>query len=412
MNSVFKENVKIAFASIRSNALRTAITAGIIAIGITALVGILTSIEVFKSTISENFAQMGSNTFTIQNRGPNIRIGQRGEKPKNHPLISINQAEAFKESFEFPALTSISFIGSGAVEVKSGTEETNPNIQVWGGDKEYLATAGYEISEGRNFSTTEIQESRPYAIIGSDLKKELFGEGNGLEQVISIRGQKFKVIGVLTEKGSALGFGGDKVVIIPLHTARKMFSRPNMSYSVSVMVPTPGMMESALGEATSAMRKVRGLKPTEEDNFNITKSDNIAQMVIGITSQAGGAVTIIGIITLLSSAISLMNIMLVSVTERTREIGIRKSIGATAGTIRKQFLIEAILITQIGGLGGVILGVSLGNLTALLMNGSFVIPYDWMALGLGLCFLVGILSGFIPANKASNLDPIESLRYE
>lgn len=412
MNQVLKENIKIAIASIRGNLLRTVITAAIIAIGITALVGILTAIDVFKSVVNENFAQMGSNTFTVQNSGPMVRIGSSGTKPKRHPIININQALEFKEVFDFAAITSVSFIGSGAAELKSAKAETDPNIQVWGGDENYLPTAGYDLSAGRNFSLEEAQAAQPYMIIGSEVKELLFPDGPAIGNWVQIRGEKFKVIGELASKGTAMGFGGDKVVIIPILTARRIYARPNQSFSLNVMVTNPSLMDAAIGEATAAMRRVRRLKPENEDNFNITKSDNIAQLLIGITSQAGLAVTVIGFITLLSSAISLMNIMLVSVTERTREIGIRKAMGATAATIRKQFLIEALLICQLGGIAGVVLGVTIGNSMALILGGGFIMPWMWIFIGLIVCVAVGLLSGFYPASKASKLDPIESLRYE
>jgi putative ABC transport system permease protein len=298
-------------------------------------------------------------------------------------------------------------------EVKFENNKTNPNILVMGADAEYLATGGYSIDYGRNFSPQEVQAGSNVVIIGSELVKTLFKSGeNPLEQVISVGNGKYRVIGVLKEKGSSMGFGGDKMCMLPLLHVKQRYGDEDRSYTISVLVNDVAQLEAAQGESTGLMRVIRGDRTGEESSFEIVKSDSLANMLISQLGVVTTAATAIGIITLLGAAIGLMNIMLVSVTERTREIGIRKSLGATQGNIRRQFLVEAVVICQIGGIAGIVLGVTIGNLMGLAMDAGFIVPWNWIIGGIALCFVVGIASGFYPAMKAAKLDPIEALRYE
>lgn len=408
----YKENIKIALSSIKANLLRTTLTALIIAIGITALVGILTSIDGMESSIKNNFASMGANSFTIRNRGASgIRIGNSGARPKAYEKIEFYEAKKFKEEFSFPnADVSLSFASSFASTVKYGNEKTNPNITIMAADANYLITAGYKLDIGRNFNETEEQEGHAVTLIGKEIKDKLFSKKSPIGENIFIGNQKFKVIGVLAEKGSSFGFGGDKICIIPLLKAKE--NSANKSYTISVMVDDGRLIEAASAQAISKFRNIRKLNPQQEDNFEITQSDSLANSLISNLNFISIAGIIIGAITLFGASIGLMNIMLVSVTERTREIGIRKAIGAKVNAIRRQFLIEAIVICQFGGIAGILFGIGIGNLTSIFIGGSFIIPWFWMGLGYALCFGVGIVSGIYPAIKASKLDPVEALRYE
>jgi putative ABC transport system permease protein len=385
----------------------------IIAFGIMALVGILTAIDAVEASLTENFAMMGSNTFNIQNRDIRIHIGGEGKRAKEYRAISFQEAKDFKEEYTFPAVTSYFVYGTGIATLKYKSNKTNPNIQVMGVDESYIETAGMEIGKGRNFSSTEILNGSHVAIIGNEIASKLFtAKEDPLGKVISIGAGKYRVIGVLKERGSSIGFSGDRSCMAPVANVRQYFSRPNMNFRIAVMVNDQLQMDAAVGEATGVMRKVREDELGDDDSFAIIKSDNVANILIGLTGKLQIGATIIGLITLFGAAIGLMNIMLVSVTERTREIGIRKAVGARQRTIRNQFLAEAIVIAQLGGILGIFTGMLIGNVVSMITGSAFIIPWAWIALGVIVCFFVALISGIIPANKAARLDPIDSLRWE
>jgi len=413
MASFFKENLRISLTAIKSQLLRTVLTALIISIGIMALVGILTAIDAMKSSINSNFTSLGANTFTIRNREMTVRIGRNGKRPKKFRSITYDEAIAFTKNYTFPAVPSVSTMASGSATIKFESKKSNPNIRVFGGDENYLATAGYELEKGRNFSTQDVQYGNHVAIIGKDVVDAVFSKKESpIDKIISIGSGKYRVIGVLQSKGNSMGFGGDKVVILPLSNVRQYFSMPNMTFTINVMVNNSQLMDAAVSEATGKFRIIRKVAIGEDDNFEITKSDNLANLLIDNIQKVTLGATIIGFITLLGAAIGLMNIMLVSVTERTREIGIRKAIGATRKTIRSQFLVEAIVICQLGGILGIVLGIALGNIIGYALGAGFIMPWLWVLSGMTLCVGVGIISGIYPAVKASKLDPIEALRFE
>jgi putative ABC transport system permease protein len=378
-----------------------------------ALVGILSAIDAIKNGINDNFTDMGANTFTIRNADVNIRVGRKGRKSKAYQPISFKEALRFKKEFNYPAFTSVSTLASFSARLKYMNIKTNPNIQVFGGDENYILTAGYELEKGRNFTASEILGSTHLALIGKDVEKALFGKkGDALDQFIKIGAGRYKVIGILKPKGNSSGFGGDKICVIPLNTARQYFGNPEMSFTINVLTKNTASLDHILNEAKGVFRKVRKLPATASDDFDIVKSDNLANMLIGNLSKVTMGATIIGLITLLGAAIGLMNIMLVSVTERTREIGLRKAMGATQKIIKNQFLIESVVICVLGGLIGIVFGIIIGNLISLALDTGFFIPWFWIITGVIICIGVGLLSGYIPANRASKLDPIDSLRFE
>ena len=408
-----RENIRIAIQSIKGNKLRTFLTALIIAIGLMALVGILTSIDAIKGSLSSTFSNMGANSFTIRNRGIGIRIGESGVKPKVWPNITFREAMAFKQRFEMAsALVSVNTFASRGSTVKYNGKKSNPNVSVLGADDAYLLTGGYKLATGRNFSKDEMEAGTNVTIIGKEIKDMLFPMEDALEKVITVGNDKFRIIGIFDKKGSSSGFGGDRVCVIPVIKAKQINSSSNPTYTISVMVSNSAQMEYTVGEATALLRNIRKLEASHETNFEITKSDSLAQTLFENLKMVQYAGIAIGFITLAGAAIALMNIMLVSVTERTREIGVRKAIGATPEIIRRQFLYEAIMICLLGGFCGIFMGILIGNILAIAMGASFLIPWAWIALGLTACIITGLLSGFIPASKAAKLDPVEALRYE
>ncbi len=409
---LFKENLKIAFTTIRTNKLRTVLTIFIIGFGIMALVGILTAIDSIKNSLTKEFTFMGANTFSIESRSMRIQVGNKHYRKKNHPYISYRQAEEFKERFTFPASVSLNVWATGMATIKYQSKKTNPNVRVAGGDENYVVTNGYELAEGRNFLRDDIRTGRHYAIIGKTIAGLLFkDEVSPLGKILTVGNGKYRVIGILESKGSSFG-GFDNLVVLPYTNVRQYYSRPNMSYSIQVMPADSRLLDACTGEAEGLFRIIRGLDAKDESDFNITKSDTLIKMLLENIKYVTLAATIIGIITLCGAAVGLMNIMLVSVTERTTEIGIRKAIGARKETIRQQFLFEAVVIGQIGGVLGIVMGILIGNLLSLIIKSPFIIPWIWILGGVMACFAVGIISGYFPAVKAATLDPIKALHYE
>lgn len=411
--ALFRENLKIALNAIRTNLLRTILTVLIIAFGIMALVGILTAIDAIKGSLSEQFSVMGANSFSIESSGMQVNIGNESFRRKNHPYIGFREAREFKERFQFPAVVSIRIGGSGTAVVKNKSYQSNPNVQVQGGDENFLFTAGYDLASGRNLTPSDIEQNENVVILGDILADRAFGKGvDPINEFITIGGGRYRVIGVLKPRGNSFGFGSDNICLVPYTNVRQYFSRPQMSYSITVRVFDTKLLDIAASEAEGLFRIVRGLDVIDQSDFNIMKSDQFANMLLENLKYVTYAATIIGIITLLGAVVGLMNIMLVSVTERTREIGIRKALGAKPLMIRRQFLYEAVVIGQIGGVVGILLGILIGNAVSLSIGSAFLLPWKWMLLGVFLCFIVGVVSGYFPAVKGSRLDPIIALRHE
>jgi putative ABC transport system permease protein len=412
---LFRENVKIALGSIRTQLLRTILTIIIITIGITALVGILTVVAAFENNLNSTFASMGSNTFNINQYKTQLRgNGGVNKIEKINPIITYPEAKTFKEKYSYPLTqTSLSFIATSSAEVKFENQKTDPEISVLGVDEYFLTNSGLEVTQGRNFNPFDISNNVYYCIVGSDfVSKGLLKDVNPIGKIISIRGAKFKVIGVLKEKGSTFGNSQDLRIMIPIQVARSLFSAPNINYSLSTMIQRTELLDDAIDNAIFTMRKIKKLNPVEEDNFGVSRSDDLVNRIASITGFLGVSAWLIGIITILGSSIALMNIMIVSVTERTREIGVRKALGAKKSAIAFQFFIETITVGQIGGIFGILFGILVGYGISSLLNLAFVTPWQAIFAAFATSFFVGLVSGLYPAIKASQLDPIEALRYE
>lgn len=413
MPKLLKENIRIAFGSIRTQLLRTILTVMIIAIGITALVAILTVVSALENTLSSDFASMGANTFNINQYESNSRRRGGGEREIINPIISYPEAVAFKNKYNYPMTeTSLSFTATSTAEVRYESLKTDPEISVLGVDDHFLNNSGLETSSGRNFTNFDISNNAYVCVLGSDFEKGILKDVNPIGKTISIRGAKFKVIGILKEKGSTFGNSQDLRVMIPIQVARSLFTAPNINYAVSVMVGKKELLDQATDYAISTMRRIRKLSPVKDNNFGVERSDDLINKILSITQYLGMASWLIGIITILGSSIALMNIMIVSVTERTREIGVRKALGAKKTTIAFQFFIETLLIGQIGGVIGIIFGILIGFVISNLMDFAFVIPWGAIIAAFTTSFIVAIVSGLYPSIKSANLDPIEALRYE
>ncbi|MEZ5048019.1 MAG: ABC transporter permease [Saprospiraceae bacterium] len=408
------ESIKIAIESIRSNVLRSLLTIAIISIGIAALVGMLAAIDGILYSLSDNFNKMGANSFSIT-ANDGLQNHRRGVAQKREENINFDQASSFKEKYNpSGAKVSISTWCSSKATITYGDKKTNPTTYVDGIDENYLLTSSFEIDQGRSFSHAEVYSSSPKIILGYNIVDKLF-DGKAERAVgkyVSLDGRKYLVVGTLMKKGSGSGDSNDKRVLIPLINAKVIYGYSDKVYRINVVTNDVKMISQDIDQAIGTMRVVRKLKAFQENNFEIKKSDGILEKMKDMTSTLRLSTIVIAMLTLLGASIGLMNIMLVTVTERTREIGIRKALGATSNNILIQFLTEAVVICLIGGVIGIILGIALGLVVTLSMNGHFVIPWLWILLGITVCILVGIISGLYPSLKAAKLDPIASLRYE
>lgn len=414
MFNLFRENTKIALGSIRGQALRTTLTVFIISLGIWALVGILAAVAVLENSISSSFAGMGSNTFSITRYDSSNRMGRQNDADaRENPAITYPQAKAFQDRFHFPgAKTSLSFVAASSAEIKFGTKKSDPEITVVGADENFLPNSGLEVTQGRNFANFDITNNNYVCVVGADFEKGILKDVNPIGQVISIRGGKFKVIGVLKARGSTFGNRQDLNVIIPIQLARSLFTASGLDYTIKVSIAQQDFLDGAVGEATLAMRRVRKLPPAATQNFGIERSDELLETLRSDTDFLSYIAWGVGIITIFGSSVALMNIMLVSVTERTREIGVRKSLGATRIIVAMQFFTETLVICFIGGLVGIALGILSGFSISVAFNLSFPMPWAATIAALGVVVGVTIVSGLLPAIKAARLDPVEALRYE
>ena len=420
--------ITLSYNTVKSNRLRTAITVVIMALGIMALIAIITAVEAVNQSLTKSFSTMGANAFSLRFKERNVRFGggnNRGDTKKVNKnvrvrrssegkLITYDEARAFKDRFNFPGVVGIALPGPGGIIVNTESKKTNPDVRIIGGDENYLNLNGYELAAGRNFSTQDVESGASLCIIGNAIAEKLYGDNplKAMDKIITVANNKYRVIAVLKDKGSSAFLNADKVIITTYNNIRKIFGTNEKSYNIAVMVNDLKMIDVGVGEARGVFRTVRKLDVKEDDNFYVDKSDSIVQSLMKNLSFLRYATMAIALITLIGSAIGLMNIMLVAVNERTKEIGLIKSLGGKAAEIRAQFLWESILISILGAMVAILAGILLGNTVALLLKTGFVVPWAWVISGVIVCSLVGLLAGLYPAYKAAKLDPITALRYE
>ena len=417
----------LAFRTVRSNKLRTGITVAIIAFGIMALVGIITAITAMNQKLTESFSTMGANGFSIRyrerriqfgNNDSEVKVSKKGSKKEKVSSlgkpITDDEAVAFVRSYNFPSTVGISILASRSAIVNSGTKKTNPNVTVFGADENYLTLNGFDLDGGRNFTHQEVFSGGNFCLLGADIVRKLFKENpdKAVNNIIRINSIPYRIIGVLASRGSSLGFSRDNVIISSYNNIKRNFTGNSSSYTIGVMTNEIRQVEEAMGEAEGIFRSIRKLNTTEESNFVLDRSNSVAEKAMNSLGFLTISATVIGLITLIGAAIGLMNIMLVSVTERTKEVGLVKAIGGKSKLIRLQFLTEAVIISVMGAFFGIVLGILVGNVFSMVLNTGFVVPWAWIFYGILICTIVGLLAGLYPAVKAGKLNPIEALRYE
>lgn len=412
VSPLVRENLSVALKSIKSNRLRSLLTIAIIAVGIMSLVGILTATEALKREVYTSFEKIGTTSFSISPKYYSVE-GVKRSRTRNSLAITYNQAYTFKENFKKKALVSVYTIINSNSVIKHEGISTNPTVRVFAADENYLAYRNASIAQGRGISEGDINNATFVCVVGNGVVRSLFRNGeDAIGKIISVQGVRFEIIGVMASEGSAFGGSADNQVILPVTAARAYFIGENTSFVVGVVPGEPGSGTDCQSEAELLMRSVRRLAPIDATDFRISSSEAMVSELKEIMGIITAVSAVIGLITLLGAAVGLMNIMLVSVKERTREIGTRKALGASSKMIKWQFLYESIVIGQLGCIAGTVLGILAGNAVAVAMSASFIIPWKWIFSAIAVCLFVGIASGYLPAVRASKLDPIEALRHE
>ena len=412
----FKDTLALSWKNISGNKLRTSITVAIIALGIFALILIVTSIKAASTSLTTSFSTMGANSFSLRYKDRNIRIGGgrnrentktsksalRTKKSNLGKVITYDEAKAFKDRYNFPAKVGLALMGPRNIVCNNDRKKTNPDVSVLGGDENYLELNGFTLAYGRNFTETEVESGRSICMLGQGVAQKLFPDNpqKAIDKVVSVDHTPYRVIGVLEDKGSSAFFNTSRIVVTSYNNIRRLYASQNSTFNIGVMVSDLKMMDVAIGEAKGTFRPIRKLDVKDEANFYVDKSDSIAEALLTNLGFLEKGTIGIAFITLIGAAIGLMNIMLVAVNERTKEIGLIKALGGTKADIRAQFLYESVLISLLGAIVGIVSGILLGNVVAILLKTGFVVPWGWVISGIFVCSFVGLAAGLYPAYKS------------
>jgi len=409
--NTLRESFRMALEAIRDNKLRSMLTLLGITIGVFSVIGVMTAIRTLESSVASGLNVFGTNTFNISKR-PTIQFGHGGRwKYRNRPNITYQLYEDLRDRAVLPLHVS-AYDSKYGVTVKYKDKQATKNIEVAGADEYTVRTLNTNISDGRNFSRDDVLHMRKTALIGQDAITQLFPFKDPLNKQITVDGIKFRIIGIIEEKGAMFGESQDNIIAIPLSTHLQMFGGRRRNIEITVEAPSEELYDQTRDEVIGILRTLRKVPPGEDNNFELTSNEEILDELAPFTDGIKLFAFSVSVIALIVAGIGIMNIMLVSVSERIKEIGIRKAIGATRRDILTQFLTEAVFLSEFGGIAGIILGVAGGNVVAAIFNIPAVIPLDWALIGLAVCSVIGIGFGIYPAWKAANMDPIESLRYE
>ena len=406
----FSEILRLALDSLKANKLRSGLTMLGIAVGVFSVIGVMTVISGLRGSIESGLNVLGANSFQFS-KYPAINFSDPRQRFANRRDIDYNQAARFKELMGDAGQVSLMLRRGGRVAIYLD-RRTNPNVILGGGDENFITSRNFEIAAGRNLGPDDVEFGRAVVLLGDELTKKLFINENPLGRMLRIDGQAYTVVGLLAPKGSSFGQSQDNSAVVPITQFLETYGRSGRSISINIQSANQAELAATQETAVGSMRLVRGLDPEDPNDFEVFSNDTLIESFNKIAGIVAIGAFVISAIALLASGVGVMNIMLVSVTERTKEIGIRKSIGAKKKNILAQFLIEAVVLSLAGGLGGIAFGVIGGNVVAGMLNATAIFPWGWTIAGMAVCSGIGIVFGYYPAWKAASLDPIEALRYE
>ncbi len=409
----FKEILRLAFHALGANKLRSGLTMLGITIGVFSVISVMTATGALQGSIESGLSFLGSNIFQFSKTPP---LGQGGPKAQlqyaNRRVVTYEQAMVYVHLMQDTgAVISLKCFDNGK-RIIYGRLNTNSNIEVCGTNQNFLISNGFTVEQGRNLNETDVELSRSVAVIGRDIQKRVFPVEDPLGKVVKINDKNFTIVGVLAAKGSSFGRSQDNIVLVPITRFFENFGRAKRTVNIATQAVSQAVYQKTFNTAVGAMRIARGLKPGVDNDFEIFTNDSLIAAFASVADAVRAGAFVISSVALVAAGVGIMNIMLVSVTERTKEIGIRKSIGAKKRDILRQFLVEAVFLSELGGLVGILLGAASGNALAAMLKADIVFPWGWALVGIGVCSAIGIGFGLYPAWRASSLDPIEALRFE